>query len=60
MAKSSNGSGIRQQGKRKMKRVKEVIQEIKKNWWIGGLADWRIQITQSQTHQSPNKEGGAE
>ena len=25
-----------------MKRVKELIQDIKENWWIGGLGDWGI------------------
>ena len=46
--------------KRNMKKVKELIQDIKKNWWIEGLEDWRIQIIQSKTHQSPNGKGGAE
>ena len=23
-----------------MKKVKELFQDIKKNWWIGGLVDW--------------------
>ena len=25
---------------REMNRVKELFQDIKKNWWIGGLVDW--------------------
>ena len=29
-------------GEQNMKKVKELIQDIKKNWWIGGLGDWMI------------------
>jgi hypothetical protein len=35
MAESSNGSGIRQKGKRKMKTVKELFQDIK--WFAVAL-----------------------